>query len=106
MVSLGVGSSGGWERVEMEDSARGDHAFTTEGLTGVAYEPSYAGAPSFLRRKYSRDLAGVDVAVTGLPLDTATTQRPGARFGPRAVREASAMLAWGPPYGCKVSPLD
>ncbi|WP_437487871.1 agmatinase [Sorangium sp. So ce1014] len=90
----------------MEDSARGDHAFTTEGLTGVAYEPFYAGALSFLRRKYSRDLAGVDVAVTGLPLDTATTQRSGARFGPRAVREASAMLAWGPPYGCKVSPLD
>ncbi|WP_437821624.1 agmatinase [Sorangium sp. So ce1078] len=90
----------------MDDSERGDHAFTAEGLTGVAYEPFYAGALSFLRRKYSRDLKGVDVAVTGLPLDTATTQRSGARFGPRAVREASAMLAWAPPYGCKVSPLD
>ncbi|XXX79448.1 agmatinase [Sorangium sp. So ce134] len=90
----------------MSDSARGDHAFTAEDLTGVSYEPFYAGALSFLRRRYSRDLRGVDVAVTGLPLDTATTSRPGARFGPRAVREASAMLAWAPPYGCEINPLE
>ncbi|WP_437837365.1 agmatinase [Sorangium sp. So ce1153] len=90
----------------MANSTRGDHAFTAQSLTGASSEPMYAGALSFLRRKYSRDLTGVDVAVTGLPLDTATCHRPGARFGPRAVREASALLAWDRPYGCEFDPLE
>ncbi|MGK3965917.1 agmatinase [Sorangium sp. So ce1667] len=90
----------------MANSTRGDHAFTAQSLTGASSEPMYAGALSFLRRKYSRDLTGVDVAVTGLPLDTATVHRPGARFGPRAVREASALLAWDRPYGCELDPLE
>ncbi|WP_434046144.1 MULTISPECIES: agmatinase [Sorangium] len=85
---------------------RGDNAFTAQSLTGASSEPMYAGALSFLRRRYSRDLTGVDVAVTGLPLDTATCHRPGARFGPRAVREASAQLAWDRPHGCEFDPLE
>ncbi|WP_437782752.1 agmatinase [Sorangium sp. So ce1097] len=85
---------------------RGDNAFTAQSLTGASFEPMYAGALSFLRRRYSRDLTGVDVAVTGLPLDTATCHRPGARFGPRAVREASALLSWDRPYGCEFDPLE
>lgn len=84
----------------------GDHAFTAQSLNTDSFEPMYSGALSFLRRKYTRDLSGVDVAVTGLPLDTATSNRPGARFGPRAVREASALLAWGRPYGCKFNPFE
>ncbi|WP_437929481.1 agmatinase [Sorangium sp. So ce291] len=90
----------------MANSNRGDHAFTAQSLMGASSEPMYAGALSFLRRKYSRDLTGVDVAVTGLPLDTATCNRPGARFGPRAVREASALLGWDRPYGCEFDPLE
>ena len=84
----------------------GDHAFTAQSLTNVSPEPFYSGALSFLRRKYTRDLTGVDVAVTGLPLDTATTHRPGTRFGPRAVREASTTLAWERPYGCDFNPMQ
>lgn len=87
-------------------NSTGDHAFTATSLTSVSHEPFYSGALSFLRRKYSRDLTGVDVAVTGLPLDTATTNRPGARFGPRAVREASVTLAWDRPYGYSFNPLQ
>ncbi|AUX49021.1 agmatinase [Sorangium cellulosum] len=83
-----------------------DSAFTAESLYGTQREPTYSGALSFLRRRYSRDLTGVDVAVTGIPLDTATSNRPGARFGPRAVREASAQLAWNRPYGWDFDPLD
>lgn len=83
-----------------------DNAFTAESVYGIHREPTYSGALSFLRRKYSRDLAGVDVAVTGLPLDTATSNRPGARFGPRGVREASSHLAWSPPYGLGFDPLE
>jgi len=36
--------------------------------------------------------AGVDVAVLGAPFDTATSFRPGARFGPEAIRSASTLL--------------
>jgi len=61
---------------------------------------------SFMRRKYSKDLEGVDVAVTGVPLDTATTNRPGTRFGPRAIREASTIMAWERPYGMEFDPFD
>lgn len=83
-----------------------DRAFTSIELRGSEPEPTYAGALSFLRRKYSRDLDGVDVAVTGIPLDTATSNRPGARFGPRAIREASTTIVWERPYGWKFKPLD
>jgi len=76
----------------------GDQAFTRKSLFGLDGEATYAGALSFLRRRYSRDLAGVDVAVTGIPLDLATTNRPGARFGPAAIRRASAIMAWGKPW--------
>lgn len=71
-----------------------DQAVFREGLLGTHAEPTYSGVTSFMRRKYSRELAGVDVAVTGVPFDTATTNRPGARFGPRAIREASTQLSW------------
>ena len=39
-----------------------------------------------------RETAGVDVAVLGIPFDTATSYRAGARFGPEAIRAASALL--------------
>ena len=83
-----------------------DNAFMAEGLRGTKPEPTFAGALSFLRRRYTRELAGVDVAVTGIPLDTATTNRPGARFGPRAIRAASCQMAWTRPYGWPFDPLD
>jgi len=61
---------------------------------------------SFMRRKYTQNLAGVDVAVIGVPLDTATTNRPGARFGPRAIRAGSTMIAWERPYWMAFDPFD
>ena len=82
----------------------GDHAFTANDTRGSWTEPMYSGALSFMRRRYSRDLAGVDVAITGIPFDLATSHRPGARFGPQAIRRASANLAWAPhfPTGIEV----
>ena len=76
-----------------------DQAFTRDSLTGLSFENSFGGATSFLRRRYTKDLAGVDVAVTGIPFDQAVTNRPGTRLGPRAIREASALQAFDPPYG-------
>src|SRR5207249_5638181 len=84
----------------------GDHAFTAESPYGTVAEPTYSGALSFMRRRYTRDLKGVDVAVTGVPLDLATSNRPGARFGPAAIRKASAQLAWGLPWPWNFSPFD
>jgi len=84
----------------------GDNAIERDSLYGTTSEPTYAGAVSFMRRKYTHDLTGVDLVVTGVPLDTATTNRPGARFGPRGIRAASASIAWMRPYGTEVDPLD
>ena len=74
-------------------SDQGDQAFRKEDPKGRWFEMTYGGALSFLRRSYSRDLAGVDVAVMGVPFDNAVTYRPGCRLGPRAVRAASVQLA-------------
>jgi agmatinase len=54
---------------------------------------TYGGAVSFLRRRYTRDLRDVDVAVLGVPYDASVTYRPGCRLGPRAIRAASVQLA-------------
>jgi agmatinase len=83
-----------------------DHAIVREDLYGTTPEPTYGGALSFMRRKYTTDMTGVDVAVMGVPLDTATTNRPGARFGPRAIRAASTIMAWEKPYGMEFDPFD
>ncbi|MCU9846468.1 agmatinase [Defluviimonas sp. WL0024] len=83
-----------------------DLAFTSETRRGLAYENVFGGATSFLRRRYSKDLTGVDLAITGVPFDQAVTNRTGTRFGPRAVREASALQPCDPPYGWGYSPLD
>lgn len=76
-----------------------DQAFTRADLRGASFENAFGGATSFLRRRYTKDLAGVDIAVTGIPFDQAVTNRPGTRLGPRAIREASALQAFDPPYG-------
>ncbi len=76
-----------------------DHAFTREDPKGPSFELTFGGATSFLRRRYSKDLQGVDIAVTGVPFDQAVTNRPGTRLGPRAIREASSLQAPDAPYG-------
>jgi agmatinase len=88
------------------DKHSADNAITRKSLYGTTPEPTYAGVTSFMRRKYTQDLSGVDVVVTGVPLDTATTNRPGTRFGPRAIRAASTILAWEKPYGMEFDPFD
>ena len=90
---------------DMMNPPENDFAFTRKDLKGTIPEATYAGATSFLRRRYTRDFTGVDVAVMGVPFDTATTNRPGTRFGPRAIRAESTQLAWGRPYGWNVDPV-
>ncbi len=83
-----------------------DLAFTREELRGPSFELTFGGALSFLRRKYTKDLRGVDIAVTGVPFDQAVTNRPGTRLGPRQIREASTLQAPDPPYGWAYDPLS
>jgi len=55
-------------------------------------KPDYAGLLTFAGSPYTQDpaeLAGFDVAVVGAPMDDLVSDRPGARFAPRAIRAAS-----------------
>lgn len=54
---------------------------------------SFAGQPA--QEDWSK-LEGVDVAILGIPIDTASSYRVGTRFGPRAIREASMFHSFGP----------
>ena len=54
--------------------------------------PRFAGSPTFFRLPQQKNLDGLDVAIQGIPFDNAASFRPGARFGPRAVREMSSLL--------------
>jgi agmatinase len=84
----------------------GDEAFRRKDIKGTRWEATYAGALSFMRRKYTRDLKGVDIAVTGIPFDQAVSHRPGTRLGPEAIRHASAENAWGPVWPWNFDPFD
>ena len=54
--------------------------------------PRFTGIRTFARLPHVQSTADVDVAVVGLPFDTGATYRVGARFGPEAIRSASALL--------------
>ncbi|RIY01458.1 agmatinase [Aureimonas flava] len=75
-----------------------DHAFTASDTLGAASDPTYAGALSFMRRRFSKDVSGSDVAVWGIPFDASVSNRPGTRFGPQAIRRASAIFDNDPQY--------
>src|SRR3954454_20545866 len=54
--------------------------------------PRFAGIRTFMRAPHVTELAGVDAVVYGIPFDTATSYRTGPRFGPEAIRSASALI--------------
>jgi agmatinase len=59
---------------------------------GLPDKPDYAGLLTFAGMPYTQDpadLAGIDVAIVGAPTDDLVSDRPGTRFGPRAIRAAS-----------------
>jgi agmatinase len=58
------------------------------------HQPAFAGINTFLKAPYVEDVHEVgrhEVAVVGAPFDMGTTYRPGARFGPQAIRRISAL---------------
>ncbi len=54
--------------------------------------PRYAGPNTFARLPELRDVEYCDVAIVGIPFDAGTSYRPGARFGPQSIRQASRHL--------------
>jgi agmatinase len=60
--------------------------------TDAQVVPRFAGIKTFMRLPHVTSLDGVDVAAVGIPFDTGTSFRPGPRFGPEAIRSASALL--------------
>ena len=54
--------------------------------------PRFAGASTFARLPELRDVESCDVAIVGVPFDAGTSYRPGARFGPQSIRQASRHL--------------
>jgi agmatinase len=77
----------------MARAGKGKAQIEWQDVKGGAWQPTYSGISTFLRAPHTRDLEGVDIAVSGIPFDTATTDRPGTRFGPRAIRAVSHGLA-------------
>ena len=54
--------------------------------------PRFAGPSTFARLPEMRDVESCDVAIVGIPFDSGTSYRPGARFGPQSIRQASRHL--------------
>jgi agmatinase len=62
-------------------------------------EPAYGGVGTFCKAPLAlrpEELEGVDVAIVGAPFDEGVSYRPGARFGPRAIREADNFFLHPP----------
>lgn len=75
-------------------------------LMGLITANSFSGMPTFFRRHSGTDYTAADVVVYGLPYDLGVSNRPGSRFGPRAIREASLQLAWGNVWPWGFDPFD
>lgn len=58
----------------------------------AALVPRYAGLPSFMRLPVASSPNGIDIGLVGVPFDGGTTNRPGARIGPREIRNASSLI--------------
>ncbi len=61
-------------------------------LANPQMRPRFTGVPTFFRLPLSEDLAGLDIGIIGVPYDGGVTNRPGARHGPREVRNQSSLM--------------
>jgi guanidinopropionase len=68
-----------------------DDARPVEPVSGIVL-PRFAGIATFMRLPYATDPSAVDIGLIGVPWDGGTTNRPGARHGPRAIRDQSSLI--------------
>src|SRR5258705_13076597 len=66
-----------------------------EPLSGMVV-PRFGEVATFMRLPVERDPAKLDIALVGVPWDGGTTNRPGARHGPREIRNMSTLMRRGP----------
>ncbi len=70
-------------------------------------QPTYSGLRSFLQLPVETEDGGApDVTLVGIPFDLGTTNRPGCRFGPASIRDASLMLIDGEHPKLRVNPME
>jgi agmatinase len=82
-----------------------EEASMTVGPVDATRVPRFAGPATFARLPRLDEVARADIAVLGVPFDSGTSYRPGARFGPGHIRQSSRLLrAFNPAVG--VSPFD
>src|SRR3989475_10120061 len=67
--------------------------------------PRFAQPATFMRLPHVEDPKGLDVAIVGVPYDGGTSYRPGARYGPREIRNQSSLIR-SYSYFQKVAPFD
>src|SRR2546428_11924140 len=65
---------------------------TPQGPLGARQVPRCAGPATFARLPTLEAMGRCDVAILGIPFDSGVTYRPGARFGPSAIRQGSRLL--------------
>src|ERR1700733_11638052 len=58
----------------------------------------YSGVPTFLDLPYAASAVGLDIALVGVPMDLGVSNRPGARFGPRSVRNIERIGPYHPTF--------
>ena len=81
----------------------------TDIVSGQAYEPMkeprYGEIATFMRAPLATSLSDVDIALIGVPTDLGVTNRPGARHGPREIRNSSSLMrAFN--LGMRLNPYD
>jgi guanidinopropionase len=84
-------------------------SYRKKGVDGVAYEPMkeprYTDIATFMRAPLAASLADVDIGLIGVPTDLGVTNRPGARHGPREIRNSSSLMrAFN--LGLRVNPYE
>jgi agmatinase len=67
--------------------------------------PRFAQPATFMRLPHIEDPRGLDVAIVGIPYDGGTSYRPGARYGPREIRNQSSLIR-SYSYFQRVAPFD
>jgi guanidinopropionase len=78
-------------------------------VDGVEYEPMkeprYTDIATFMRTPLATSLADVDIGLIGVPTDLGVTNRPGARHGPREIRNSSSLMR-GFNLGMRMNPYE
>ncbi len=67
--------------------------------------PRFTGIPSFMRTPFVEKIQNLDIAMAGVPYDGGVTNRPGARHGPREIRNQSSFMR-GIHHVSKINPFE